>query len=114
MKMGLVMNRDIDYNVIDNLVRKKYKTGYFASRTLKDCVAHEMAHVMTFQDCSTMEEYQTLRKEIPFIPGISGYANKCKDSVESLAEAFVRMQNGEKVPWKARKLVDKYIGRWKR
>ena len=68
---------------------------------------------MTFQGCNTYEEYQALKEKIPFIPGISGYADKCKDGTESLAEAFVKMQNGEKVPLKARMLVNKYIGRWK-
>lgn len=47
-----------------------------------------------------------------FVSGISGYADRCQDGVEMLAEAFVRIQNGEKVPLKVRLLVKKYIERW--
>ena len=114
LKMGLAINRDIDYNVIEPLIRKRYKACYFASKSLEDCVKHEMAHVMTFQGCETGEDYQVLRERIPFIPGISGYADRCGDGAESLAESFVKMQNGEKVPLRAKVLVNKYIERWKR
>lgn len=113
LKMALVINRDIDYTGIDKRIGEGYGSGYLAARNLEDSVKHELAHVMTFQGCNTYEEYQALKEKIPFIPGISGYADKCKDGTESLAEAFVKMQNGEKVPLKARMLVNKYIGRWK-
>lgn len=114
LKMGLAINSDIDYNVIEPLIRKRYKAGYFASKSLEDCVKHEMAHVMTFQGCETWEDYQALRERIPFISGISGYADRCEDGTESLAETFVRMQNGEKVSLRAKVLANKYIERWKR
>lgn len=114
IKMGLAINSDIDYNVIEPLIQKRYKAGYFASKSLEDCVRHEMAHVMTFQGCETWEDYQALRERIPFISGISGYADRCEDGTESLAETFVRMQNGEKVSLRANVLAKKYIERWKR
>lgn len=113
LKMALVINKDIDYTDIDKRISEGYGSGYFAARNLEDSVKHELAHVMTFQGCSTYEEYQILKGKIPFVPGISGYADKCKDGTESLAEAFVKMQNGEKIPLKARMLVKKYIERWK-
>ncbi|MBE7727120.1 MAG: minor capsid protein [Enterocloster citroniae] len=114
LKMGLAINRDIDYNEIEPLIQKRYKAGYFASKSLEDCVKHEIAHVMTFRGCETWEDYQALRERIPFIPGISGYADRCEDGTESLAESFVRMQNGERIPLRAKILVNKYIERWKR
>ncbi|SEU21425.1 phage minor capsid protein [Enterocloster clostridioformis] len=114
LKIGLVINRDIDYTGIDKKISEGYGSGYLAARNLEDSIKHELAHVMTFQGCNTYEEYQVLMEKIPFIPGISGYADKCKDGTESLAEAFVRMQNGEKIPLKARMLVNKYIESWKR
>ncbi|MDB2032476.1 phage minor capsid protein [[Clostridium] symbiosum] len=113
LKMALVINKDIDYTDIDKRISEGYGSGYFAARNLEDSAKHELAHVMTFQGCSTYEEYRILKGKIPFIPGISGYADKCKDGTESLAEAFVKMQNGEKIPLKARLLVNKYIERWK-
>ena len=114
LKMGLVINRDIDYTVIDKAFSKKHASGFFASRTMEDGVKHELAHIMTFQGCGTYEEYQELKKKIPFVSGISGYADMSKDGAEALAEAYIRIQNGEKVPWKARVLVNKYIERWKK
>lgn len=89
--------------IFQQIIKKRYESGFFASKTLEDCMKHEMAHIMTFQGCKTYEEYKELYAEInkAFIPGISGYADRCQDGVEMLAEAFVRIQNGERVPIKA-------------
>lgn len=116
LKMGLSINSDIDYNVIEANIRKRYKTGYYASKSLKDCVKHELAHIMTFQACETQKEYHALKDIIDkkSILGVSGYADSEGLGTEMLAEAFVRMQNGEKVPFSARMLVNKYIERWKK
>lgn len=114
LKMALVINKDIDYTKINEVIKKRYEKNFFASKTLEDSIKHELAHIMTFQGCSTYEEYQALKSQIPFIPGISGYADKCREGVESLAEAYVRMQNGEKVPLRAKLLINKYIERWKK
>lgn len=116
IKMGMVINRDIDYTNIHQEIARRYKTGFFASKTLEDCVWHEMAHVLTFQGCKTPEEYQRLHSKIKsaFISGISGYADRTKDGTESLAEAFVRYKNGEKIPIKARWMIRQYIERWKK
>lgn len=113
-KIALVINKDIDYTKIDRTIKKRYESGFFASKTLEDSIKHELAHVMTFQGCTTYEEYQALKNKIPFVQGISRYADKCGEGTESLAEAYVRMQNGEKVPLRARMLVNQYIERWKK
>lgn len=63
LKMALVINTDIDYNVIDKVIAERYKAGYFASKNISDVVDHEMAHIMTFQNCHTPEEYKALRKK---------------------------------------------------
>lgn len=114
LKIALVINKDIDYTKIDRTIKKRYESGFFASKTLEDSIKHELAHVMTFQGCSTYEEYRELKSKIPFVRGISRYADKCGEGTESLAEAYVRMQNGEKVPLRARMLVNQYIERWRR
>lgn len=114
LKMALVINKDIDYTEIDKAIRKRNMSGFFAAKSLEDSIKHELAHVMTFQGCRTEEEYLSLKAQIPYIKGISGYADKCEEGTESLAEAFVRMQNGEKIPLRARMLVNKYIERWKK
>ena len=75
-----------------------------------------MAHIMTYQDCVTEKEYKTKKKiiEKQFIAGISEYADRTKNGAESLAEAFVRYRNGEKIPISAEILVRSYIERWKK
>ena len=111
LKMGLVINADIDYNSIDKVIADRYANGYFASKNISDAVAHEMAHILTFQDCRTLDEYKTLRKKIKdlYTPGISGYSDRTRDGAETLAEAFVRMKNKEKVPLSVRLAVKKYV-----
>ncbi len=116
LKMGLAINTDIDYTQIDRRIRKQYESGFFASRKLEDCVAHEMAHILTFQGCKAYEEYATLSERInkTFVRGISGYADESGKGVEALAEAFVKYRNGEKIPFRMRQLIKKYIERWKK
>lgn len=109
LKMGLAINTDIDYTQIDRRIRKQYESGFFASRKLEDCVAHEMAHILTFQGCKAYEEYATLSERInkTFVRGISGYADESGKGVEALAEAFVKYRNGEKIPFRMRQLIKK-------
>ena len=116
LKMAMVINDKIDYNVIEKNIRKRHQAGFFAAETLEEAVLHELAHVLTFQGCKTEAEYWALKKKISgeYVAGISGYADNEKDGAESLAEAFVKIQRGEKVPLKARLLVSKYIERWRR
>ena len=80
-------------------------------------IAHEFAHVMTFQDIMTYSGYLFENKRISdfYVEGVSGYADAhSDDGAETIAEAFVRMRNNEKVPDRARELVEQYIMRWKR
>ena len=110
------MNENVDYNKVKKLMVHRYERGRFAGKSIEDYVAHEMAHIMTYQDCKTEIDYKTRNKIISkqFISGISGYADKTQNGEESLAEAFVRYRNGEKVPLKAELLVRTYIERWKK
>lgn len=116
LKMALVINKDINYNIINRRTAENYSSGFFASKTLSDVVVHEMAHIMTFQGCKTMGEYNEMRKKVRglYVKGISGYSDKSKDGAETLAEAFVRMLNGEKVPLSTRAHINKYLMRWKK
>ena len=116
LKMALVINKDIDYNLLDKEIYKLYRDGYFASRNISDVVIHEMAHIMTFQGCETLADYEKLRRKVKglYVRGVSGYSDRMKDGAETLSETFVRMMNGEKVPLSARLLVTKYVMRWKK
>ena len=72
--------------------------------------------IIPFQNCVGEVDYAKKLQEIKnkFIPGISGYSDKCRDGRESLAEAFVKYRNGEDIPDEARKLIGKYILHWRR
>lgn len=116
VKFALVLNEDIDYTKVKKNINIRYQKGRFAGRSIEDYIAHEMAHIMTYQDCVTKSDYKTKKRIIQrqYIPGISGYADQTQDGAESLAEAFVRFRNGEKIPINAEILVRTYIERWKR
>ena len=116
LKFALVINQDRDYNRLGNLIEKRYKEGRYAGQSVNDYVIHELAHIMTIQDCKTAEEYYAFVKEVnaQFIPGISKYADKTGLGIESLAEAFVRYRNGEQIPAKAKRMIKKYIERWRK
>lgn len=116
LRHSMVINRRRNFENIEMQMRSRYNKGVMAGRNFEDYIAHEMAHIMPFQNCITAEEYMELNAEIKsqFIKGISKYADKKRDGRESLAEAFVRYRNGEVIPNEARKLIEKYILPWRR
>lgn len=116
LKHGLVFNYNIDYNKFESRIKMLYSAGYMAGKSYEDYIAHEMAHIIPFQNCVTKKDYDELTDEIykSFVKGISKYADKERDGRESLAEAFVRYRNGEKIPDESRKLIEKYILPWRR
>ena len=63
---------------------------------------------LTFKDCRTWSEFvqkeRAVRKK--FVPGISKYADVTEDGAESIAEAAVRMRNGEKVDVEVKRMVE--------
>ena len=116
LRHSMVINRRRNFENIEMQMRSRYNKGVMAGRNFEDYIAHEMAHIMPFQNCITAEEYMELNAKIKsqFIKGISKYADKKRDGRESLAEAFVRYRNGELIPNEARKLIGKYILPWRR
>lgn len=116
LRHSMVINRRRNFENIEMQMRSRYNKGVMAGRNFEDYIAHEMAHIMPFQNCITAEDYMELNAKIKsqFIKGISKYADKKRDGRESLAEAFVRYRNGEVIPNEARKLIEKYILPWQR
>lgn len=90
--------------------------GYFAGSSVKDFIIHEIAHVMTFQGCTTLKEAVLLGEELRsmYVKGLSQYNSICKEGSETIAEAFVLARKGERLPVKARKLLERYIEVWRR
>ena len=111
-----------DYNFNDSLeayearIMRNYNRGVLAAKNIEDLLAHELAHVMTFQDCERYSVFLERESEvrIAFVRGISDYADSTYDGAESIAEAFVRKRNGEPIPVAAEDLLRKYIERWRR
>jgi len=117
-KMGMVINRNADFEKIRSKITQQYDSGYFAGKSFEDYMAHEMFHVMVYQDCESEFAYKAKYEQIEALygqlKGISGYADSTKSGNEALAEAFVRIRNGEDVPLIAKVLVEAYIERWKK
>lgn len=111
-----VLNSGFDFTDFEDVVSRGYEYNYFAGRDIKDHIIHEMAHVMTGQHIEDAKEFENFLESIEkeYVPGVSGYSDDVKDGFETIAEAFVRIRNGEKVPDKAKKLVETYIERWKK
>lgn len=116
--MDLVVNEDADFDKIVKKIDYNYRTNKFAGKSLEDYLAHEMAHVMLYQDCTNDSLYRAKYRQIESLydtlQGISGYADKEKSGNEALSEAFVRVRNKEKVSPLAKVLVESYFGRWKK
>ena len=77
-----------------------------------------MAHVMLYQDCTSDNEYRAKFQQIDslydYLKGISGYADEKKLGNEALAEAFVRVRNGEEVQPIVKVLIDSYFERYRK
>lgn len=116
LKHAIVFNYDINYDSVERRMKELYNSGVMAGKSYEDYLAHEVAHILPFQNCVTAQEYNKLRIELKkqFIPGVSGYADRTKDGAESLAEAFVKYRNGEEISDDAKKLIYKYIAPWRR
>ena len=116
--IDMVVNVDADFNKIITQIEENYKLGRFAGKSLEDYLAHEMVHVMLYQDCITDNEYRAKFQQIESLydalKGVSKYADKTKSGNEALAEAFVRVRNKEEVSPIAEILVESYLGRWKK
>lgn len=90
--------------------------GYFAGETIEEFVEHELAHVLTFQGCKTVEDYYDLESKIHplYTNGVSKYAWSSKDGADTIAEAFVKVRKGKQVNKKALDLLKMYVEIWRR
>lgn len=111
-----VLNKGFDFSNLEAVAAEGYRMGYFAGRNIKEHIMHEMAHVMTGQHIQDANEFKTFMESMKneYVPGVSGYSDDIKDGFETIAEAFVRIRNGEEVPRKAKELVETYIERWRK
>lgn len=116
--MEMVVNQDADFCTIVKQIPLRHATGYFAGKSMEDYIAHEMAHVMLYQDCKSDIEYIAKDRQVEHLydalKGISGYADEKQSGNEALAEAFVRVRNGEEVSPIVKVIVESYFARYKK
>jgi hypothetical protein len=116
--VDMVVNKDADFKKIMRRIPQRYETGQFAGKSIEDYLAHEMAHCMLYQDCTSDAMYRSKYKQIETLydslKGVSGYADRTKSGNEALAEAFVRVRNNEPVSPIVKVLVNTYFGKWKK
>lgn len=108
---SLVINNSCDMWKCEDIMQSVIDDNIFAGKSVKDFTMHEMAHIITFQRCETIEEYLTMEREVHrrFISGISEYNNRCMDGAETIAEAFVLYQDGAKLPEEILELLIEYL-----
>lgn len=120
LSIKLVINKDYYFNdskeAYTARILRNYNSGALASKSIEDLIAHEFAHIMTFQDCNMFGEFRALEEEVrgKFIKGMSNYADAKFDGAETIAEAFVRYRRGEQLPDNIMELLEKYVLRWKK
>ena len=112
---GFNWEKDLD-TLDERIYNRNYKRGVLAAQNTKGLILHEMAHFMSFQDCYTYDDFEERERILrnSFISGVSGYSDMLRDGAETIAEAFVRLNNGEKVDPKVIELVNKFVERWKK
>lgn len=107
-----------DLQKLNEVIQDQHNRGLLAGENVQGLMVHELGHVLTYQGLNSYREISALDEELgrQFVRGISGYADNtgAGKGAEMLAEAFVRLYNGEKIPYQAGRLVAKYIGRWRK
>ena len=95
---------------------RNYSKGTLSAKSVEDLIAHEIAHILTFKDCVSWEEFERTELTVhgKFVEGVSGYSDATRDGAETIAEGFVKIRNNEDVSEKVRELIEKYVERWRK
>ena len=48
-------------------MQRLYNEGKFAGKSYEDYIAHEMAHIIPFQNCVNAEDYERIRNVCLFL-----------------------------------------------
>jgi len=113
----LEINRDYlrvrTLNEFNRLQKISFEAGFSATKNLTEVVTHEMGHAMTFTGLKTnsIQEVMAYRHELRLkgvLLNISKYAES--NFVESLAEAFVKYDRGDKLGPGVLKALREYLG----
>ena len=111
----LVINSNYDFMGTQKEFQKRILRNFnkkaLASNSVLGLIAHELAHIMTFQDVTTFSGYLLEQKTVAedMVYGISIYADAKNDGAECIAEAFAAKMCGLPISVEAQSLLDKYI-----
>lgn len=94
-------------------IMRNFNKGALASNSIDGLIAHEIAHVITFQDIVTYGGYLVENRIISerVVEGISTYADIMNDGAECIAEAFAARICGLPISKEAQALLDEFIER---
>ena len=116
----IVINSEYDFmgsqEEFQKRIMRNFNNRILSSNSIDGLIAHEMAHVMTFQDVSTYFGFLLANKSVAKIEvlGISRYADASLDGAEHIAEAFAAKRCGLELSKEAQELIERYIERWKK
>lgn len=115
-KSKLIINNACSFWTNAHIRKRLLAHPDFQGRTIEDLINHEMAHVMTFQGCKSMEDYLRLEAEVHplYSSGVSKYALQSEDGAEAIAEAFVKQRQKRAVNLRSQYLLDKYVEVWRK
>ena len=116
----IVINTNYDFmgsqENMQERIMKNYNKKTLTANSIEGLIAHEVAHILTFQDIDTYVGYLIANKQISkrHIYGISNYADVSLDGAECIAEAFSAIRCGNPISNEAQKLVNEFIERWRK
>lgn len=115
-KSKLVVNNACALWTDQDYQKEIFGSGFFTGQSFEDFIRHEIAHVLTFQGCTTMEDYYKMEEKLysSWSPGISLYADESRDGAEMVAEAFIKKSSGSSITPAAEEMLNQYVEVWHR
>lgn len=124
----LVINSMYDFkgsqDEMQQRIMRNFNNKALASNSIEGLIAHELAHIMTFQSEHTYSGLLQTNKQLTKafeilsescdLSEISLYAAVKSDVSEVIAEAFVKVLRGEAIPEPVMPYLNEYIERWRK
>lgn len=113
----LVINSACDFwSVSEKEQTEILSRSYLVERNVEEIAKHELAHVLTFQNCQTTQDFEEVEKKLRVDLGkiceteYGRMSNKEKgDAAEEIAECFVLLSRGEVLTYTQISLINEYI-----
>lgn len=115
-KSKLVINNACPFWTDEQWQRNVFTLGQFAGKSVKEFTWHEIGHVLTYQGCSTIQDYYQRERKTRSLKrfGISKYADSSIDGAETVAEAFVLKRQGKILKPDVEDMLKQYTEVWRK